>query len=378
MGALRSVVAASLVLTLAACSGAPAVETAAPTAAPPTAPTTGPTASPTSAASATPGASATIAVTAAPTATSATPSPSPQPTMTAVPTVTPTLPPPATPTVAPVVTPTPLPTPGPVVIGPASLDAPDTIAADTVFSVNWVGPNKSGDYVTIIKASKKKWSGEPYFYTYAGTPRQLTSPTTPGDYELRYIDGASKKVKARRPISVTAFVGSLDGPDSVAGGIEFNVVWTGPGTPGDYITIEPVGATEYQHESYFSATQHSNNMLTAPLTAGPHELWYVAADKTVMLREPITVTAVNASVTGPASAAHGATFNVSWTGPNATGDYITIVAVGAPQEAYLSYAYARYGNPVTLTAPATAGQYELRYVYGSSKTVLATAAIQIQ
>jgi Ca-activated chloride channel family protein len=265
-----------------------------------------------------------------------------------------------------------------VIIGPASLDAPDSVAADTVFYVNWIGPNNTGDYVTIMLASKRKWNGESYFYTYVGTPRQLLSPTTPGAYELRYIDGASRKVKARRPITVTAFVGSLSGPDSVAAGTEFSVDWTGPGSPGDYVTIEPVGATTWAGESYFYAYSGSHpGRLTAPLTGGPHELWYVAGDKTVMLRKPITVTPLVASVSGPATVNHGASFTVSWTGPDATGDFVTIVAAGAPAGTYLSYAYTRYGNPSTLIASVTPGQYELRYVYGAHRETLATATIQV-
>src|SRR5438128_604957 len=104
---------------------------------------------------------------------------------------TPTLgPPPPTPTTAPVVTPTPGPTTGPVVIGDPAIDALDSISADTVFYVNWVGPNKSGDYITIVAKGKRKWNGEPYFYTYGGTPRPLQSSTQPGDYELWYVNGA--------------------------------------------------------------------------------------------------------------------------------------------------------------------------------------------
>ena len=58
--------------------------------------------------------------------------------------------PPATPTTAPTPGATPTGTPGPVVTGPASLDAPATVAADTLFDVNWTGPNALGDYVTLV------------------------------------------------------------------------------------------------------------------------------------------------------------------------------------------------------------------------------------
>jgi Ca-activated chloride channel family protein len=265
-----------------------------------------------------------------------------------------------------------------VVIGDPALDAPDSVPADSVFYVNWVGPNNQGDYITIVAAGKRKWDGEPYFYTYGGTPRPLQSSTTPGNYEIWYVNGANGKPKLKRPIVVTEFVGSLDGPTSVAAGSEFRVAWTGPASPGDYVTIEPVGATEWTGESYFYANSSTpNGPLTAPLTDGPHELWYVAGDGTVMLREPITVMPLSASVSGPPSATAGASFGVSWTGPNAAGDFITIVAVGAPEGSYLSYAYTQYGNPATLTAPTAAGQYELRYVYGSGRQTLAAASITI-
>ena len=376
---------------LAACGGSTA-PTLAPTFGPTLAPTLAPTASlapgqtATPAASATaagsPGPSATGGLTPAPTLSANTPSPAP--TSSSAPTVspapTPTLGPPGSPTPVPTPSATPAPTAGPPVIGPASLDAPDSVTADTVFYVNWVGPNNSGDYIAIIAASKRKWTGEPYFYTYGGTPRSLQSSTTPGAYEIRYINGSNSKVLARRPITVTAFVGSLSAAANVPAGAEFNVAWTGPASPSDYVTIEPVGATEWTNESYFYAYGFSHiGRLTAPLPAGNYELWYVAGDKTVMLRVPITVDPLQASVSGPASAAHGATFNVSWTGPNATGDFITIVAVGAPQGSYLSYGYTQYGNPVTLTAPTAPGQYEIRYVYGGANhETLAVATIQIQ
>ena len=371
---------ATLMVTLAAAvaCGGPTAPTASP-------PPSGAIGSPTpTLATATPGSGQTATPSAAPIVTA---SPTTPAAASATPTAAsatatlapPTLAPPS-PTATPVTvaTPTPAPTPGPVVIGDPAINAPDSVPADTVFYVNWVGPNNQGDYITIVAAGKRKWNGEPFFYTYGGTPRPLQSSTTPGNYEIWYVNGANGKPRLKVSITVTPFVGSLDGPPSVAAGTEFNVAWTGPASPGDYVTIEPVGATQWVNESFFYASSSTpTGTLTAPLTDGAHELWYVAGDKTVMLREPITVMPLSASVTGPASAAGGASFSVSWTGPNASGDFITIVAVGAEEGSYLSYAYTQYGNPATLTAPDTSGQYELRYVYGSTRQTIATASITI-
>lgn len=286
--------------------------------------------------------------------------------------------PPATPTTAPTPGSTPTGTPGPVVTGPASLDAPASVAADTQFDVNWTGPNALGDYVTVVAKGTAQWTNEPYFDTSLGTPGHLISPKTAGDYELWYVNGADSSIATRRPITVTPFVGTLTGPTTVAGGTPFDVAWTGPNAPGDYITILPAGAPTWTDEPWAYTSNGTPAKIVAPLEAGSNELAYVAADSTVMLRVPITVTAVVASVSGPDSASKGASISVTWTGPNAFVDYITIVPVGAAEGAYLSYAYTSAGSPATITAPDAAGNYEIRYVYGANGKTLASAAIQIK
>ena len=210
-----------------------------------------------------------------------------------------------------------------------------------------------------------------------GTPGQLVAPTTPGNYKVVYIDGSSRNFKAHQPITVTAFEGSVSGPASVAAGTVFSASWTGPNALGDYITIVAKGATQWTNESWFYTANGSPGNLSAPLIAGDHELWYVASDRTVMTRAPITVLPLAASVTAVTSANKGASISVTWTGPNAPGDYITIVAAGAAEGSYLSYAYTGAGNPVNITAPDTAGNFEIRYVYGSNGQTLVSQAIQI-
>lgn len=207
---------------------------------------------------------------------------SPTPTV-AAPTLGPTLVPvdEATPTAAPVVVPT----------GPAGLEAPDTISAGSPLQVQWSGPNAGGDYVTIVAEGATKWTDEPYFYTTVGSPGDLVAPTTTGDYELWYVNGADSAVTARRPISVTDFVGSLTGPDSVEAGTVFSVEWTGPNAPGDYVTIVADGAERWTNESYFYTTVGTPGSLTAPLEVGDYVLWYVAgSDSKTMATRPIAVT----------------------------------------------------------------------------------------
>ncbi len=73
----------------------------------------------------------------------------------------------------------------------------------------------------------------------------------------------------------------------------------------------------------------------------------------------------------------GADFEIRWTGPDNEDDYLTIVAPEAPAYSYGNYTMTRRGNPASLPAPVEAGGYEVRYVAGRSKTVLARAPLEV-
>jgi Ca-activated chloride channel homolog len=263
--------------------------------------------------------------------------------------------------------------------GPASLEALDTVEAGVELEVTWTGPNAEGDFVTIVTAGATEWTNEDYFYTTEGSPSRLTIPSAAGDYELWYVSGADEAVLARRPLSVTPFTGSLFGPEEVTANTQFDVAWNGPNGPGDYVTIVPEGVERWTNESYFYTTVGPTGTLLAPIEAGVYELWYViGSDSSVQARRPITVTEAHATLDGPASADAGAQFEVTWSGPDGPGDFVTIVEAGAADSAYLSYFYTRDGNPGTLTAPNSSGDYELRYVPGQADVVIVSVPITVK
>lgn len=255
--------------------------------------------------------------------------------------------------------------------GEPSVKGPAQVPVGASFDVEWTGPNGERDYVTIVAAGSTKWTNEPYFATGSTpSPGTLTAPSTPGAFELWYVSGADATVLARVAITVSAFVGTIDAPDSVAGGTVFEVAWTGPNGPGDYITIVKVGATAWTNEPYFSTSVGSPGTLQASIEAGPFELWYVSGTGDVIqLREPITVTPYSASVDGPGEVAKGGAVAIAWTGPSGPGDYITIVPAGAPEDAYLDYCSTSTPSPCEVTAPDGAGAYEVRYVTAAYKVL---------
>jgi Ca-activated chloride channel family protein len=73
----------------------------------------------------------------------------------------------------------------------------------------------------------------------------------------------------------------------------------------------------------------------------------------------------------------GAAFSVAWTGPDASGDFITVVPKGAADDDDGNLAYTRRGTPLTMTAPVDPGEVEVRYISGSDHAVRARAAVKV-
>ena len=84
-----------------------------------------------------------------------------------------------------------------------------------------------------------------------------------------------------------------------------------------------------------------------------------------------------ATVALPNEVAAGALFRVAWTGPDNAGDYVTVVRPDAVPAAFGSYRETRSGAALELTAPDESGSWEVRYVTGRSKTVLARAELKV-
>lgn len=68
---------------------------------------------------------------------------------------------------------------------------------------------------------------------------------------------------------------------------------------------------------------------------------------------------------------------VRWTGPNGKGDYVSLASPkGEPLETR-QFSYTEAGNPLKVRVPGEPGEYELRYVYDATGTVIARAKITV-
>lgn len=260
-----------------------------------------------------------------------------------------------------------------------TLKAPASAPAGSYFTVDWTGPDNRGDYITIVPpdAPDRKFLG--YAYTKKGSPAKIQAPDQPGDYEIRYITGQSRKVLGRIKMEVTAVSATLDFPPSVPAGSEISIKWTGPNNTRDYITIAPKGSPDRKYLSYAYTSKGSPAMVRAADKPGEYEIRYIMNQtRTVLVRKAITLTPVSAKVSAPASVKAGEKFQVTWEGPNYKRDYVTIAPAGSPDRKYLSYSYTSKGSPATITAPKEPGKYEIRYILNQSRTALARRAISVE
>ncbi|GAB5471269.1 MAG: hypothetical protein Kilf2KO_42990 [Rhodospirillales bacterium] len=260
----------------------------------------------------------------------------------------------------------------------ATLEIALEIPAGSVVEAAWTGPGYRDDYLTLVEAGAPEGTYESYGYARDGSPTKLTAPDALGDYELRYVVGQSKRTLASHPVILVGIEASLDAPAELPAGAAFEVTWSGPDNPNDYVTIVEAGAPEGTYESYAYTRKGSPAKLVAPDGLGAYELRYVMGkSKRTLASRPVNLVEVQASLEAPADVPAGAAFEVTWNGPDNPNDYITIVEAGAPEGRHESYAYTRKGSPAKLVAPDGLGAYELRYVMGKSKRTLTSRPVTL-
>ena len=251
-----------------------------------------------------------------------------------------------------------------VVASAYGLDAPDEIGTGAPLAVAWTGPDNPSDYVTIVPEGAPTGTYTSYAYTARGNPAELLAPTEPGRYELRYTtDAAGSPTLASRPILVVASSYRVDAPTTVEAGAPFEVAWTGPDNPSDYITIVPEGAPTGTYTSYAYTARGNPARIHAPVAPGRYEVRYTTdqSGNPTFASQFTEVVPAQVTLTPPARIVAGEPFEVAWTGPDGDGDYITIVPADAPPGTYASYGYTGRGSPVRLQAPEAPGAFELRY-----------------
>ncbi|PWK62256.1 VWA domain-containing protein [Roseicyclus mahoneyensis] len=264
----------------------------------------------------------------------------------------------------------------------ASLTAPANAMAGATIEVGWTGPGTDGDYIGIGRVGAQdgaRW--ENYVWTREGNPARLEMPAEPGNYLITYFLSQDTTPLTSVPITITPVAASLTAPASAVAGQTIEVGWTGPDYPLDYIGIGRAGATDgAQWQNYTYTRDGSPLRLVVPTEPGDYVIRYFLNQEATSIAEvPLSVSAVAASITAPATAAAGSTVELGWTGPNYQSDFIGVGRAGATDGAqWERYTYTEAGNPLRLEMPDAPGQYVIRYFLGQGSTPIAEVPITLQ
>ncbi len=174
------------------------------------------------------------------------------------------------------------------------------------------------------------------------------------------------------PATVTA-------QQQVTAGETFDITWTGPEGSEDFLSLALTASPDDAYIDWARVEDGNPAALRAPDAPGVYEARYVDGETgEALARTSIEVVAVPVEVRAPAVTRPDLRFEVQWTGPAASGDFISIAKPGMPPDRYIRWASTTGGSPLTLAAPNRPGPYEIRYVTGSGREVLARAAIEVR
>ncbi|MGC9457579.1 MAG: vWA domain-containing protein, partial [Halothiobacillaceae bacterium] len=153
-----------------------------------------------------------------------------------------------------------------------------------------------------------------------------------GAMSLRVEAGMDAAHELRLPTpNLTA---TLTAPTRAEAGESIEIEWDGPDIQGDFLTIVEADSPDNARGNRIATRFGSPARLTAPDDTGEFEVRYVLGQtKRVLARVPITLTGVDARLEAPTEAEAGAQIEVVWEGPDARGDYLTIVEADSPDNA---------------------------------------------
>jgi len=278
---------------------------------------------------------------------------------------------------------------GSPVDGEATVTVPSAVGIGAPIEASWTGPGNSGDYIDLVPRGVTATSGEiTYAYAKDAIPvAKLQAPTTPGEYDVRYIVqlAGERKIKATAPLTVSAATATLTVPPKAEAAEPMTIGWVGPGGNGDYLDIVPDGHTATSGEITYAYTRDGNPAkLTAPGKSGAYQVRYVLegpGGRKVLASSLLTVTVPPATLKAAPFADKGSKVKVEWTGPKRQGDYVDLVKKGHTQTSgELAYFYTDRESSSELTMPAEAGDYEIRYVLEApgGRQVLARVPIRVR
>ena len=241
----------------------------------------------------------------------------------------------------------------------ANIITSESVEASHPFNLDFEGPEGR---ISLHPAGGDQFSSLDMTLTLNGNPAELLAPSEAGDYEIRYTATSGNCVIASTPLAVTPVQASLSARAQVEAGFAFPFEFSGP--EGVIAIFKPDDASNnnYSEFSYHFTRWDPPANLTAPTEAGSYEIRYLDNNRAAVAETQLEVLASAASLAIPEQVEAGFEFVIEFSGPEG------IVAIYKPDDTNngnyndFSYYFTRWDPPSTLTAPAEAGTYEVRYI----------------
>jgi Ca-activated chloride channel family protein len=245
----------------------------------------------------------------------------------------------------------------------ATLEHPESVEAGSELTINWSGPDHPGDHITLAREGVDKALFSSCRYTLSGNPAAVLVPDEDGSYVLRYISGLTGKPLVRQKIEIAPKPVTFEAPQTIGAGRGFSVRWRRASDDEGYVVLAATDAAVGDYVSWRPDTEARVAEFTAPRAPGSYELRFVrSADNLVIGRRLLEVTETPVRLEVGTVVSAGTRFDVVWTGPDSSGDFITVSRRQTGPRQFLDFAYTSAGSPANLAAPFKPGLYEVRYV----------------
>ena len=165
--------------------------------------------------------------------------------------------------------------PQPVAEATAAVNGPASADIAAPLEISWTGPANKDDFISIALPAQPPGSFFNRAFVRNGNPAKVWAPSDPGEYEVRYMLGRGTKLLAKAPITVNAVTAKVEPPASVKAGMEFEVVWQGPGHAEDFISVARPGQPPGAVVSSTRVRPGGTLKLRAPREPGTYEVRYI-------------------------------------------------------------------------------------------------------
>ena len=236
--------------------------------------------------------------------------------------------------------------------GGGNLAGPAEAEVGGELAVAWSCPSHPGDCLAVVAAGAAEGPVTECVAPTADGRALLTAPVQPGGFEVRYLSGRSAETRGRLQVAVIPERPKLRFAAKPRPGSLLEVSWSGPDQAQDYLAVAPAGAPEGTYLGFVPTAAGSPCRVRVPEAPGDYELRYVSGQgERTLSSAPFTVAVPAATLAAPATAMAGTRIEVTWTGPDRTGDLVSIAPLGSAADRIVDWAYTSDGNPLTVAAP---------------------------